>query len=129
MEMNVEKTKVMRLSRQPSLMKIMIDQKQLENVEYFNYLGSMINDARCTCAIKSTIVMAKAAFNKKKNLFTSKLDLNLRKKLVQCYIWSIALYGAETLTLWKIDQKYLESFEMWCWRRMDKTSWTDRVRN
>jgi hypothetical protein len=40
MEMNVEKTKVMRISRQPSPMKIMIDQKQLENVEYFSYLGS-----------------------------------------------------------------------------------------
>jgi hypothetical protein len=45
-----------------------------------------------------------------------------------CYIWSIALYGAETLTLRKVDQKYLESFEMWCWRRM-KIIWTDRVRN
>jgi hypothetical protein len=61
-----EKAKVMRISRQPSPMKIMIDQKQLENVEYFNYLGSMItNDARCTGEIKSRIVMAKAAFNKK----------------------------------------------------------------
>jgi hypothetical protein len=112
-------------------MKIMIDQKQLENVEYFNYLGSMItNDARwCTCKIKSRIAMAKAAFNKKKNLFTSKLDLNLRNKLVKCYIWSIALYSAETWTLRKIHQRHLESFEMWCWRRMEKISWTDRVRN
>jgi hypothetical protein len=38
--------------------------------------------------------MAKAAFNKKKTPFTSKLDLHLRKKLVKCYIWSIALCGA-----------------------------------
>jgi alkyl hydroperoxide reductase subunit AhpC len=67
MEMNVEKTKVMRISRQPHLTKIIIDQKQLEIVEYFNYLRSMItNDARFTREIKSTIVMAKAAFNKKK---------------------------------------------------------------
>jgi hypothetical protein len=73
--------------------------------------------------------MAKAAFNKKKTLFTSKLNLNLRKKLVKFYIWSIALYGAETWTLGKVDQKCLESFEMWCWRRMEKISWTDRVRN
>jgi hypothetical protein len=119
MEMNVEKTKVMRISRQPSPIKIMIDQKQLENVEYLKYLGSMItNDARCTHEIKSRIAMAKAAFNKKKTLFTSKLDLNLRKKLVKCYIWSITLYGAETWTLRKVDQKYPESFEIWCWRRM-----------
>jgi hypothetical protein len=90
----------------------------VENVEYFNYSGSTItNDVRCTREIKSRIAMAKAGFNKKKNLFTSKLDLNLRKKLVKCYIWSIALYGAEKWTLRKVDQKYLESFEMWCWRR------------
>ena len=42
---------------------------------------------------------------------------------------SIALYGAETWTLRPVDQKYLESFEMWCWRRMEKISWTDHVRN
>jgi hypothetical protein len=38
--------------------------------------------ARCTHEIKSRIAMAKAAFNKEKNLFSSKLDLNLRKKLI-----------------------------------------------
>jgi len=42
-------TKVMRISRQPFAVWIMVDQKQLENVKYFNYLGSMlINDASCT---------------------------------------------------------------------------------
>jgi hypothetical protein len=56
--------------------------------------------------------MAKVAFNKKKTLFTSKLDLKLRKKLIKCYIWSMALCGAETGTFRAADQKYLESFEM-----------------
>jgi len=73
--------------------------------------------------------MAKAAFNKKRALFTSTLDLELRKKLVKCYIWSIALYGAETWMLRAVDQKHLESFQMCCWRRMEKISWTDHVRN
>jgi hypothetical protein len=73
--------------------------------------------------------MAKVAFNKKRTLFTSTLDLELGKKLVKCYIWSIALYGVETWTLRAVDQKYLESFEMWCCRRMKKISWTDHVRN
>jgi len=53
----------------------------------------------------------------------------LRKKLVKCDIWSMALYGAETWTLRAEDQKYLERVEMWCWRRMEKISWTDHVRN
>ena len=52
MEMNVEKTKVMRISRQSIPVKIMIDQKQLENEESFKYLGSILtNDGRCTCEI------------------------------------------------------------------------------
>jgi len=75
------------------------------------------------------IVIAKAAFNKKRALFTSTLDLKLTKKLAKCYIWSIALYGAETWTLRAADQKHLESFEMWCWRSMENISWTDHVRN
>jgi hypothetical protein len=75
-------------------------------MDYLKYFGSPItHDARCTCEIKSRIAMAKA--DKKKNLFTGKLDLNLRKKLVTCYIWSIALYGAETWTLRTGNQKYL----------------------
>jgi hypothetical protein len=126
MEMNVENTKVMRMSRQKSPLQIMTtDQKQMENVAYLNYMSSMItNDARCTREIKSRIAMAKAAVSKKKKkkkkktaLVTSQLDLNLRKKPVKCYVWGIALYGAETWTLRKVDQKYVGRLEMWCWRR------------
>jgi len=65
----------------------MIDQNRLEKVECFKYLSNVfINDGGCTCEIKSRIAMAKAAFNKKKTPFTSTLDLNLRKKLLKCYI-------------------------------------------
>ena len=39
------------------------------------------------------------------------------------------MYGAETWALWKVDHKYLERFEMWCWRRMENISWTDCMRN
>jgi len=73
--------------------------------------------------------MDKAAFNKKRILFTGTLDLELRKKQVKCYVWSIALYGAQTWTLRAVDQKHLESFEMCCWSGMEKIVWTDHVRN
>jgi len=108
----------------------MIDQKQLENVESFKYLGSILTkDGRCTCEIKFRTAMAIAAFKKKRALFTSTLDFELRKKLVKCCIWCIALYGAGTWTLRAVDQKHLESFEMWCWRRMEKIRWIGHVRN
>jgi len=45
--------------------------------------------------------MVKVAFSKKQALFTSKLDFNLSKKLVKCYIRSIDLYGVKTWTLRK----------------------------
>jgi hypothetical protein len=89
-EMNVEKTKVMKISKQPSPIQIVVDQKQPESVQLaslVSYLGSMItNDVRCTREIKFRIALAKAAFNEMRALFTSKLDLNLRKELVKCYI-------------------------------------------
>jgi hypothetical protein len=54
---------------------------------------------RCTCETKPRIAMAKAALNKKRALFTSKMDLELSEKVVKCYISSTALCGAETCTL------------------------------
>jgi hypothetical protein len=55
------------------------------------------------------------------NLKTTSKALNLE--------YNIALYGAETWTLRKVDQKYRESFEIWCWVRMENISLTDRMRN
>jgi len=37
--------------------------------------------------------------------------------------------GAEIRPIRKVDRNYVEGFEMWCWRRMETISWTDRVRN
>ena len=109
----------MEIPKQSSPVEINKGQEQPERVDYFKYLGSVItNDAGCRREIKSRINMATVAFNKNNKFFTIKLDLNLKKKVVQCYIWSKALYSAESWTLRKVDQKYLESSEMRCLRRM-----------
>ena len=39
------------------------------------------------------------------------------------------LHDAETWTFRAVDQKHMESFEMWYWRRMEKISWVDHARN
>jgi hypothetical protein len=49
--------------------------------------------------------------SKARRLFITKLDLNVRKKLVKCCIWSIALYGTG-IWIHQKDQKYLGSFKM-----------------
>ena len=79
-------------------------------MECSNYVGSMIaSDARCTRDTISRITMANAAFNRIH--FDSKLDFNTRKILLKVLYLSIASF-AESWTLCKVDQKYLECFEM-----------------
>jgi hypothetical protein len=81
----VENTKIMRISSQPYPIKIRIDQKQLENMEYFNYLGSMItNDARCTREIKSRIAMAKAAEDEGEGVSSYWITVRKREDIGNC---------------------------------------------
>jgi hypothetical protein len=104
MEMIGKKIKVMRITRQLFPVKLMIEQKQLENVESFKYLDSMLtNDGRCTREIKSRIAMEIAAFKKKRFPFTGKMDLELMKKLVKCYILNKALYILYEISKWKVN--------------------------
>jgi hypothetical protein len=64
-EINVEKSEVMRISRQPSRVQTATYQKQPENVEYYKYFDRMIKSyAVCTCEIKPSIAVVKAAFKR-----------------------------------------------------------------
>ena len=68
--------------------------------------------------------------SRRRRIFYQHIGLKFEEETSKMlHIWSMALYGAETWTLRAADKKYLESFELWCWRRMEKISWTDHVRN
>jgi hypothetical protein len=73
MEINMEHINILiGISKQQFSIEIMIDQKRMPNVKYFNCLGSLMsNDARCRREIKSRIFESKAALYKKKNLVVS----------------------------------------------------------
>ena len=73
--------------------------------------------------------MGKNSFNRRKTLFTSKMDIGLKKRLIKCFVWSVVLYAAETWTLRKQNIKRLEAFEMWLWRRMLRIKWMDKISN
>jgi len=74
--------------------------KQLDNVEYFKYLGSLIkHDARYTRETNSILHII-SSFDKK-TFFTRRVCLNLMKKQVKCYNWITTLYDAKTWTLQK----------------------------
>ena len=72
--------------------------------------------------------MAKETFKRKRSIFCGPLENELRKRLVECFVWSVVFYGAETWTLRRNEQKRLEEFEMWIWRRMERVKWTDKIK-
>jgi len=89
----------------------------------------MSENGYCTKEIRRRIEMAKKVFMQKKKLFTGKMNLELKQRIMKRLFWSVALYVAETWTLTQTDRRRLEAFEMWIWRRMEKISWLDKVAN
>lgn len=136
MKMNVKKTKVMRVCRdgneqaRGNKLNIIIDGQVVEQVKQFRYLGSLISeDGTCEAELKSRIAMAKDAFNKRRELLTKRMSINLKKRIIKIIVWSVALYGSETWTLRKKERDKLEAFEMWTWRNMMKISWQEHKTN
>ncbi|KAJ4435713.1 hypothetical protein ANN_18329 [Periplaneta americana] len=75
------------------------------------------------------ISIDKEALNRRRRIFCGPLEKELRKRLVKCFVWSVALYGEGTWTLRRNEEKRIEAFEMWMWRRTVRVKWTDRIRN
>jgi len=134
MKINAKKTKALVCNRDNNIrtrIKLKGDEI-VEQVEDFIYLGSTISsDGTCKKKIIRRIWQAKVAFNKKRSLFQSSrnIELNIRKNLLKTYIWSIMLYGCKTWTIVRVEMRNKEAFEMWCYRKMEKISWTDRITN
>ena len=131
MKINISKTKVMRIARkQGPPINIVIGNKPVGEVSQFKYLGSIITqEGNCSMEIKSRIAQGKVAFERERRTLIGKLRMELKKRFVKSFIWSVALYGSETWTIKAADKKHLEAFEMWIWRRMLKISWRDHKTN
>ena len=69
--------------------------------------------------------MTKEAFNRKRSIFCGPLEKEVRKSLVKCFVWSVVLYGAETWTLRRNEQRQLEAFELWVWSMLKG----DKIKN
>ncbi|KAJ4449015.1 hypothetical protein ANN_00409 [Periplaneta americana] len=129
-KINANKTKSMVLGRKVKKVNLQILNEAVEQVDSFKYLGCTISSNMSCCQeVKRRIAMAKEAFNRKRSIFCGPLEKELRKRLVKCFVWSMALYGVETWTLRRSEEKRIEAFEMWIWRIMERVKWTDRIRN
>ena len=106
MKINVKKTKVMIVSKKAGKkLKIVIDGKEVEQVDKFKYLGAMLTeDGKAMTDIKVREAMAKEAFSKRRELLVRKMSKRTKKRIVKCLVWSVALYGCETWALGKVKE-------------------------
>ena len=101
----VNKTKTMVIGRKSRKTGMRIKDESVEQVDSFKHLGCNISsNMNCCQEVKQRIEMAKEVFNRKRSIFCGPLEKELRKKIVKCFVWSVALYGAETWILWQNEQ-------------------------
>ena len=100
MKININKTKTMDIGRKSKKIDLRIKDESVEQVDSLKYLGCNISsNMNCCQEVKQRIAMAKEAFNRKRSIFCGPMEKELRKSLVKCFFWSVALHGAETWTL------------------------------
>ena len=84
----------------------------------------------CVEDIRTRVDIAKNAFTNIKAMVTNRtISINLRRRFIKSYVWSTLTYGCKAWTINKEMERRIEATEMWCYRRMLKTSWTARVSN
>ena len=73
--------------------------------------------------------MARNVVQSMTKLWKSKLPSSLKVRLLRSTTFAVASYGSESWTMKLTDKKRLDSFEMWCYRRILRIPWTDRRTN
>ena len=118
------KTKVMVMDRTKCL-PVSTALSEYEKVNAFVYLGFIIEaDVGSSAEIRRRIALRKSAMIRLRNVrFNDKISRKTTKRLVQSLVFSVFLYGAETLTLKADDKRRINAFEMWVWRRMRRIPW------
>ena len=110
---------------------IRLKNSTLKQVNSFQYLGANISsDGRCIHEIKIRIAQAKKAFMDLARILTNRrLSIDIRKRVLNCYIIPILTYGSEAWTINNAAASIINAAEMWFLRRMMKISYTERIRN
>ena len=122
------KTKIMDLDKSPTTT-IDVDGEQLENVNNFVYLGSRIDaDGKSSPDIRRRIAIAISKLNTMAPLWKSQ-STELKWRTLKACIFPVAIYGCEAWTISETEEKKITSFEMKCYRKILRISWTERKTN
>ena len=108
-----------------------IDRETVETVADFTFLGSKITaDSNCSHEIKRNLLLGRKVMTNLDNILKSR-DITLPTKvcLVKAMAFSVVMYGCESWTIKKAECQRIDSFELWCWRRLLRVPWTARISN
>ena len=130
MEINAKKTKTMHFGKMRRDAHIFVDSTLLEQVDKYQYLGHTIcADGDISKEIEVRIEKARMKFWQNKELLRRNIGLETKKRIINCYVYSVFNYGCEAWTYSRKIMKKIRAFEMWCYRRMLRISWKEHQRN
>ena len=125
LKLNIQKTKIM-ASGPITLWQI--DEKTMETVTDFIFLGSKITaDGDCSHEIKRRLLLGRKAMTNLDSLLKNR-DITLPTKVcpVKAMVFAVVIYRCESWTIKKAERGRSNVFELWCWRRLLRVSWTAR---
>ena len=108
-----------------------IDGEATKTMTDFIFLGSKITaDGECSHEIKRCLLLGRKAMTSLDSLLKSR-DITLPTKvhLVKAMVFPIVMYGYEIQTTGKAERWRIDSFVLWCWRRLLRGPWTARRTN
>ena len=108
-----------------------IDGETVETVSDFIFLGSKVTaDGDCSHEIKRRLLLGRKVMTNLDSIFKSR-DITLPTKihLVKAMVFPVVMYGCESWTVKKAERGRIDAFELWCWRRLLRVSWTTRRSN
>ena len=108
-----------------------IDGETLETVSDFIFLGSKITaDGDCSHEIKRRLLLGGKVMTNLDSIFKSRdIALPTKVRLVKAMVFPVVMYGCESWTVKKAENRRIDAFELWCWRRVLRVPWTARRSN
>ena len=64
--------------------------------------------------------------NQESILKSRDITLSTKVHLVKAMVFPVVMYGCESWTIKKAEQRRINAFELWCWRRLLRVPWTAR---
>ena len=103
----------------------------VETVSNFIFLGSKITaDGDCSHEIKRLLLFGRKVMTNFYSIFkTRDITLPTKVRLVKAMVFPVVMYGYESWTIKKAEGRRTDAFELWCWRRLLRVSWTARRSN